>query len=181
MALLRVHFAVLLLAWSTALAVPMHSADAAADEYQLKAAFLFNFAKFIEWPAEAFVNGAQINICVVGNGPFAAQVAKAVAGKEIANRSFQVQTYIGKTEGVICHIVFVSASEQKRLATVLKDFRDAYALTVGECDTFLAQGGIINLRLQESRVHIEINTEAAARLKSRISSKLLSLADAPKR
>ena len=154
------------------------AAEAGIEEYQVKAAFLFNFAKFVEWPAQAFKSGdAPVEICVLGPNPFGFALDKAVEGKVVGNRKFVVRDVRDAQQANQCHMVFVSAAgwtlSQARLGEITK----CCVLTVGEVEDFIAGGGMINLRLENARVRLEINPEAAERARLRISSKLLSLAE----
>ena len=87
----------------------------AFDEYQVKAAFLFNFAKFVEWPPDAFTSADEpIGICVLGQNPFGSVLEETVRGKVVANRTFVVRQIPDAQHVSGCHIVFMSASEGKR-------------------------------------------------------------------
>ena len=148
------------------------------EEYQVKAAFLFNFAKFVEWPAQAFKSADEpIEICVLGPNPFGSSLDKAVEGKVVGNRKFVVREVRDAQQASECHIVFVSAAGWTRSRAVLGDIKKCCVLTVGETGEFIAGGGMINLRLEDARVRVEINPDAAERAGLRISSKLLSLAE----
>jgi hypothetical protein len=148
-----------------------------ADVYQVKAAFLYNFAKFVEWPREAFKgSNDRISICVLGKNPFGSLLADTVDGKTVGIRKFTISNISSAAEARACHILFVSGSERKPARLLLDDAKNPYLLTVGESSEFLAGGGMINLKVQDSRVRIEINREAASSAKFRISSELLSLA-----
>jgi hypothetical protein len=152
------------------------------EEYQVKAAFLFNFAKFVEWPAEAFKAADQpLAICVLGQNPFGSSLDQAVEGKVLRNRKFVVLEITNTPPAGKCHILFVSSSERKRSRRVLEDVKTCCVLTVGETEEFIASGGMINLKLKDERVHLEIDPEAAERAGLRISSKLLSLAEIVKK
>jgi len=169
------------LAFAGALACAF-ATGASIDEYQVKAAFLFNFAKFVEWPPQAFKSADQpIAICVFGQNNFGSLLDTAVQGKVIGNRKFVVLEISSPPEASKCHILFVSASERKRLRAVLGEVKGCCVLTVGEVDEFIASGGMINLRLKDERVHLEVDPDAAERAKLRISSKLLSLAEIAKK
>jgi YfiR/HmsC-like len=147
------------------------------DEYQVKAAFLYNFAKFVEWPPQAFRDASvPIVICVLGQNPFGRSLEEAVDGKIVEDRRLVVRQFADVRQVSGCHILFVSSSERKSLRVILGDLKDSGVLTVGETDGFTAEGGVISLQLEGDRVRFEINLEAAARQKLRISSKLLSLA-----
>jgi len=158
------------------------AAEAGIEEYQVKAAFLFNFAKFVEWPAPAFRStGAPIEICVLGPNPFGSSLEEAVEGKVVGNRKFAVVEVNDARQAGECQIVFVSAEGWTRSRAVLGDIKKCCVLTVGETEDFIAGGGMINLRLEAARVRVEINPDAAERARLRISSKLLSLAEIRRR
>ena len=147
------------------------------DEYQVKAAFLYNFAKFVHWPERAFASPtAPVEICVFGRDPFGSSLEQTVAGKEFAGRKFHVRDIADPHDACKCHIVFVSAAEKKRFAVLFEAVQTSSVLTVGETPGFTAQGGVVNFRLENGAVHFEVNLEAARQKDLEISSKLLSLA-----
>jgi hypothetical protein len=147
------------------------------DEYQLKAAFLYNFAKFVEWPALTFKTDKDpMRICVLGQNPFGGALGEAVAGKTVSGRSFAVADISNASQAADCQMLFVSSSERQHLPSIFGALRTMGILTVGETEGFAAQGGVVNFRLEGGRVRLEINIEAAERAKLRISSKVLSLA-----
>jgi hypothetical protein len=129
------------------------AAEGPIDVYQVKAAFIYNFAKFVEWPQEAFKNSnARISICVLGKSPFGSSLADTVEGKMVGNRKFAVSLLASASEARTCHILFVSAPQSKPARILLDEAKNPYLLTVGESNEFLAGGGMINLRLQDSHV-----------------------------
>jgi hypothetical protein len=147
------------------------------DEYQVKAAFLYNFAKFVEWPALTFKTDRDpMRICVLGQNPFGGALSDAVGGKTVLGRPFAVVDISETSQSSECQMLFVSSSERKRLRSILGELRPTGVLTIGETEGFAAQGGIVNFRLEEGRVRLEINIEAAERARLRISSKVLTLA-----
>jgi hypothetical protein len=149
-----------------------------ANEYQLKAAFLYNFAKFVEWPPQAFKSSSDpIVIGVLGKSPFGDSLAAAVAGKEWGGRPFQVREISTAQQAAGCQIVFISSSERKRLAALLSGIGNAAVLTVGEMDNFTAAGGMVNFKIDAGSVRLQINVEAARKQQLHISAKLLSLAE----
>jgi hypothetical protein len=156
----------------------VHAAESVPDEYQVKAAFLFNFAKFVEWPSVAFKGPEDpIAICVMGQNPFGTALEDVVRDKTVANRAFVVRGVLNTQQAASCQILFVSASERKRFRILLDELKGRSILTVGEGDDFTANGGIINFRLKDARVRIEIDAGAANRAGLHVSSKLLSLAE----
>lgn len=146
------------------------------DEYQVKAAFLYNFAKFVEWPAQTFKTDKEpVRICVLGQDPFGSALGDAVGGKTVLGRPFVVTDIANVSQVGDCQILFISSSERKRMRSILADLRPGI-LTVGEADGFATEGGIVNFRLSDGRVHLEINVEAAGQAKLRINSSVLNLA-----
>jgi YfiR/HmsC-like len=153
----------------------------AVDEYRVKAAFLFNFAKFVEWPPETFASADEpIGICVLGQNPFGSVLEETVRGKVVANRTLVIRQISNTQQGSKCHIVFVSASEGKRSLVFLEELKSKRVLTISETDGVNWDGGVIGLSLKDGRVRIEIDLAAAERAGLRISSKLLSLAEIKK-
>lgn len=147
------------------------------NEYQVKAAFLYNFAKFVDWPAEAFAgSSAPLVIGVIGDDPFGGSLDQAINGKTINGRPLVVRRLKWSQDLRSCHIIFISSSERQRLPQVIHSLRGASVLTVGDMGQFNQQGGIINFILEANKVRFEINSRGADQARLRISSKLLSLA-----
>jgi hypothetical protein len=147
------------------------------EEYQVKAAFLYNFAKFVEWPSQAFLTPKDpITVCVFGHNPFGEALEEVIHGKSIDGRSF-VYRQVSDSEGAsACQILFVASSESKHFRAINGNLKPMGILTVGEAQGFAADGGVINFKLDDGRVRFEINIDAAEHEQLRISSKLLSLA-----
>lgn len=146
------------------------------DEYRVKAAFLYNFVKFVEWPADAFTSPSDpIRICVLGN-PFGSRLDETVNGKQVDQRRLQTREIFNIADASGCHILFV-AGGKKHVADILASIKEKPILTVGEGPGFGADGGVIAFRVERDRIRFEINIRAADRARLRISSKLLSLAD----
>ncbi|MCX6632258.1 MAG: YfiR family protein [Candidatus Solibacter sp.] len=145
-----------------------------SGEYEVKAAFLYKFASFVEWPEAT--RDEPLGICVVGKDPFGGALERVVEGKTIGGREFVVRRLKAWQAGEPCHILFVAASEKQRLRPLLGQMRHEAILTVGDVPGFCEIGGAINLSVVESRVKLEINLDATARSGLQVSSKLLSLA-----
>lgn len=151
------------------------------DEYQVKAA-LYNFAKFVEWPSQAFKKPSDpITICVLGQNPFGPMLEEAVRGKFVEERTLVVHQVSDIRLVSGCHIVFVSSSDRRLMRIILGELKAGGVLTVGEADGFTAEGGVVNFKLEGARVRFEINMNAAGQQKLHISSKLLSLAQVLKK
>jgi YfiR/HmsC-like len=154
------------------------SAQPELDEYQVKAAFLYNFTKFVEWPPQAFdVAATPIIVCVVGETPIYALLESAVVDKTAGKRSLAVRKVSEAQQATGCHILFIARADRKRIPAVLAAITPWGILTVGETPEFVAEGGVVNFKLENGRVRFEISVDAARREKLRISSKLLNLAE----
>lgn len=154
----------------------------AIDESELKAVFLYNCAKFVEWPPEAFSGPKEpIVSCILGNTPIGAALAQAAGGKLIGDRRLVVRHISDLRETSGCQIVFVSSSERQRLRSILGEIKTSGILTVGDTEEFNAEGGVVNFKLEAGRIRIQVNLEAAELARLRISSRLLSLAQIVKR
>jgi hypothetical protein len=153
------------------------SRGASELENELKAAFLYNFTKFVEWPAEAFEStNAPIRFAVLGDEEFGARLKLLLKEKKAHGRSFEVQTITSGQDSKNFHIVFVPGLEARRALPVLEVTNKRAILTIGESDEFLGQGGIISLFFDEAQIAFEVNAEPAKKAGLEISSKLLRLA-----
>jgi hypothetical protein len=147
------------------------------SEYQLKAAFLLNFAKFIDWPPSSFATPqSPFAICILGADPFGRAMDDVLQGKTIGDRTVTVERTNRLAEVRHCQMVFVSASEKSRVPEIIEGLRGTNALVVGETEGFAVAGGMIQFALEENHVRFLINTDAADRAGLKVSSKLLSLA-----
>jgi hypothetical protein len=152
------------------------------DEYQLKAAYLYNLAKFVEWPAASFKSDKDpIVVCMLGQNRVADALEPALRGKAAGGRPFIIRPVSDAQQASGCQILFVSSSERSRWKSIHLEVSMDGVLTVGEADTFLAEGGIVNFKLDDGKIRIQINVEAAAQKHLQISSKLLSLAEIVKK
>lgn len=150
---------------------------AAPTEYQLKAVFLMNFAKFVEWPTTAFRSAqSPINLCVLGEDSFGHDLDDAVRGQLAGDRALAVKRLAQVQREDSCHVLFVSGAEKARTERVLGVLRNTPTLTVGEGDDFAAAGGMIGLLIDDNRIRFEVNLDAADNAGLKISSKLLKLA-----
>ncbi len=146
-------------------------------EYQIKAAFIYNFAKFTRWPAGSFSDAeAPLDFCIYGEDPFGGAF-DAVAGKTIRGRRVAVRRIAAIEASAGCHLLFISDSEAERLTGILAALNDRPVLTVADMPDFARAGGIINLKTtEEDKLRFEINTGTAERAGLKFSSKLLNLA-----
>lgn len=171
----------LYLAWLCVLAVwhfglSQLRAEAGDTEHQIKAAFLFNFAQFVEWPPGAFTN-AQAPLCigVLGNDPFGSSLEETVHDETIRGRKLAIQ-HSRKIEDLKnCQMIFISRSEKSKVDEILAALDSRPVLTVGEIDGFAQRGGAINFYREGKKVRFEINPAVTRRNGLKVSSELLSL------
>jgi hypothetical protein len=148
-----------------------------SPEYLIKAAYLYNFAMFIEWPPDAFsTRTSPFVIGILGADRFDRALERTVAGKRIDRRPIVVRRVDTPQELRRCHIVFVSSSDASRSADVLGRLDGLPILVVGETADFARRGGSLAFLIEENRVRFEVNLDAARRAKLTISAKLLTLA-----
>ena len=150
----------------------------APSEYQVKAAFLYNFVKFVEWPAAAIDSREPITLCVLGKDPFGGELARAIEGKSVNGRPIATRRISEAVAAQSCQVLFVSSSESGRVAEILKTIRAWSILTVSDADRFSERGGMISFVMDDQRVRFQINAKAAEAADLKISSKLLKLAAA---
>jgi hypothetical protein len=142
--------------------------DSQPTEYQIKAAFIFNFAKFVEWPTTAIVG-------VLGENPFNDALEKIIKNKKVDEHPVIIMQFRAASEATNCHILFISSSEKLRLPQVLKQLNGRSVLTVGETPGFTEAGGMINFVLEGTKIRFQINNDAANGAGLKISAKLLGL------
>ncbi len=145
-------------------------------EYRVKAACLYHFAQFVEWPPGAFKDGlSPIDLCILGIDPFGETLA-SISDKMVRGRRLCIKRmkHVDQVSGA--HILFISVSESQNLSRTLKAVRNLAVLTVGEMDGFAQRGGMINFITLEKRVQFEINPDAVQRSGLKISSQLLKVA-----
>lgn len=174
----RCGFALLLLGFLLALVSPtdLRAGSGLQREYEIKAAYLYNFINYIDWPDSAFpAPGGTLTIGIVGQNDYGAAL-ETLNGKQAKGRTLALKQITDPKELDQCQIVFISSSEKARVPEILEKLKDARVLTVSEIDGFAQQGGIINFISERNKVRFEINPDAARRLGLNISSELLKLA-----
>jgi len=148
-----------------------------AGEYQVKAAFLFNFAKFVEWPSSSLPDpSAPLRICILGRDPFGEELRNITKEKTVSGRKLQIDQVVDLRQARTCQILFIASSEKAQLKETLDALQGANVLTVSDTNGFLEQGGMINFVLENDRVQFGVNRKAAEKAGLKISSKLLSVA-----
>ncbi|MBA7634777.1 hypothetical protein ES703_42369 [subsurface metagenome] len=148
----------------------------AISEYDVKVAFLYKFAKFVEWPAESFSGaGKTLRLCVADTD-LTDDVFETVKSSTVRGRELVIKECRGPEDLESCHILFVTRSREQDLAEIMAAATHYHVLTIGETEGFTELGGIINFIMVEKKVRFEINVDAARRAGLKISSKLLRLA-----
>ena len=163
-----------LLAWNPSAA---RSQDEERAEYTLKLAFLYNFTKFVEWPADTYPDaGSPLAICIVGEDPFNPDMEADLRTRTSGGHPVDVRTLHPNDMLKECQLVFVPAKEKKLAARIVSELNGLSTLTVGETEGFASIGGIINLTVEEDKLRFQVNPLAAEHARLKLSSKLLSMA-----
>ena len=144
-------------------------------EYKVKAAFLYNFSRFITWSEHTSRDIGKFNLCVLGGDPFG-KLLDALAGKSVQEYSLEIKILDSLDQAQSCQIIFVSQTGAVDLEYIMPALKDLPALTVSDIEGFTARGGIIEFKLVDKKVRFNINIDAANHAGLTISSKLLSLA-----
>ena len=142
----------------------------------VKAAFLFNFANFADWPADSLSPGQGLSLCVVGDSAVADALNETIKGRTVKGHELTVEVL--KADGKIraCHLLYASGFDMTRITQLMQALKGASVLTVSDSDRFAESGGIAQLIVENDRMRFAINAAAADRARIRLSSKLLNLA-----
>ena len=155
----------------------VRSAADASLEYRVKAAFLYNFAKFVTWPDQVFpAADTPVVFCLAGEDPFQELLDTTTKERKVEGRQIEIRRLTVDAPLAGCHLVFSSETDGTRVAHVLQRATGAGALTVGEAEEFLPRGGMIRLLVEEGKVRFDISTRSAERAGLKVSSQLLKLA-----
>lgn len=149
-----------------------------AEDYQVKAAFLFNFTQFVEWPEDAFADDTSpLVVAVLGEDPFGGYLDKLLEGEKVNGHPLEVRRYSPdeKVEG--CHVLFIKLKSKEQLEEALEPLKNRSILTVSDMADFTRYGGMIQFFLRENRIRIRISPEPASDADLVVSSKLLRLAE----
>jgi hypothetical protein len=149
--------------------------ESSADEYRLKAVFLYRFAEFVEWPPEAWTNRDHLEICALAPAPFAQALREMIGSERLRGRTVAIREIDPDGPVESCHLLFASGPPD-RWRPALRRVANLPVLTVGDGDTFLDDGGVIQLRTLDRRVRFDISMSAAQHSRLRLSSQLLRLA-----
>jgi hypothetical protein len=173
----RVQFAAAAFPVMLAVASNLSAQAPQTTEYQVKAAYLANFGRFVEWPASvAVAKSESFNICVLGQDPFGADLDAAVAGETIGGARVLAKRISRPQDAVDCRIVFISSSEVSQWKEILPALKTLSILTVSDMREFARRGGIVQFILDGKKVRFEVNLAATAAPGLKLSSELLKLA-----
>jgi hypothetical protein len=162
----------LLASWTAGLAQ-----DSVSTEYKVKAAYLYNFAKFVKWPAQGLTNSdSPLVIGVFGQNPFGQELAAIARDHQINGRPILIKPVASVADAAGVHLMFIGATEDAQATQILTSLKDANILTVGESKKYAAAGGIIDFVREADKVRFEINETAAEHHGIKISAQLLKLA-----
>ena len=146
------------------------------SEYQIKAAYLYNFGKFVQWPSGAFSGPSDpFRICILGESPFDQKLESAFSSRKIQNHPVHVIYPDSIAQSRKCHVLFLSPSESGHMKAIVADLRSDAVLTVADTPGFISAGGMIRFFLEEDSVRFEMNPSPASQAGLKISSKLLVL------
>jgi hypothetical protein len=156
---------------------PQSAKAQAIGEYQVKAAYLYSFAKFIDWPPGTFTNATDpILLCVLNVRSFQVQLIQVAGNKQVAGHPVLVTLVQDGKQSRNCQELFISSSQSQETPQIIDDLRGTSVLTVGETNDFVEQGGIINFIVLGDRVQFQVNQKAATQARLHMSSQLLSVA-----
>lgn len=164
-----------LLAATFGCVAPSLGQSATATEEALKGAFLYNFAKFVDWPSGTV--GEDALVLCVSDEPFASTLRKGLEGKPVQSRALAIRYWAPEDEPSDCNMLFVESLDREERIELLESLQGLSILTVGAAENFARDGGIINLIQVEDRLGFQVNPAAADRANLRISSKLMRLAE----
>jgi hypothetical protein len=166
-------FMALLLAGSP----PYLQAEASKREYAIKAAVLFNVAKFVYWPEISWPSpGDSVQLCIVGLDPFAKVMKKVLRNKKIRQRPITIMSLVNTENIQKCHILFLGSEKYTRKMPIIEQTKNVSILTIGEGPNFIKQGGMIRFFNHNNKLRFEINLPVTKKAQLRISTKLLRLA-----
>lgn len=165
-------FVILLSLW---FATSAFSQSKRPEEYQVKAVYLFNFGKFVEWPERA-AKGPDFPICVLGVDPFGSTLDSVLAGEVINDRKLVAKRISNFRDAAGCRIVFISSSETSRFKEILAEAQTLPILTVSDAATFLSAGGMIQFVIRDNKVRFDVSLAPADKAGLTLSSQLLKVA-----
>jgi hypothetical protein len=177
----RLWLTVLALAWALVAAPGLWAQGPKPTDYDVKAVYLYNFGRFVEWPASVTAKRASFTVCVLGRDPFGPALDATLQGETIGGKSVAAERISNPQEAVRCQIVFVSSAEDSRLNKIIDALDKEAALTVSDMPQFSQRGGMIQFVLEGNKVRFEVNLTAVQRAGLTLSSELLKVATTVRR
>ena len=154
------------------------TAQIATREYQVKAAFLFNFSQFVEWPAQTFANPeSRAVIGIFGKDPFGTYLEETIVNETINKHPLVIQHFNTVDEITNCQILFINLNDKNQLRLLIEKLKGKNILTVSDANNFAKMGGMVRFYIKDDKINIQINLDAAKEENLIISSKLLKLAE----
>jgi hypothetical protein len=146
-------------------------------EVSLKGAFIFNFARFTEWPSESLPASAPVSACVVGDRGVGEALKRSVSGQKLNGRAIVVSILEPNVTLPACHFLYMSGVAPARMAEIVHAVHETPVLTVSDDDTFIQLGGMVQVFIESGKMRFRINPKSAKRARLQLSSRLLALAD----
>jgi YfiR/HmsC-like len=175
-------FMALAVAWVLVAASCLHAQQSKPSEYQVKAAYLYNFGRFVKWPPGlAASKGDSFPVCVLGRDPFGPILDSTLAGEALEGKPVVIRRIARPQDAADCRILFVSSTEENHLKEILAAIDQAGVLTVSDIPGFSRRGGMIQFVAEGDRIRFEINLATAESAKLVLSSELLKVAAAVRR
>jgi hypothetical protein len=171
----------LVITWTVIAAPLLHAQRSSPTENEVKSAYLFNFGKFVEWPAKATSVGEFFTVCALGDDSFGSTLETTIAGESINGKKVLVKRVTKPQDAVSCRILFISSSEQSQLKEILAALDNTSVLTVSDVPQFTRRGGMIQFVVEAKKVRFEVNLTSAERAGLTLSSQLLKVATQVKR
>jgi hypothetical protein len=157
--------------------LPSIGQSSGISEYEVKASFLYNFAKFVEWPPSAFADkNAPITFCILGEDPFGTVLDDIVRGKTINDRELVIRRTRRLEDMKGCQVLFISDKENQHLSEIVAGLKGSSVLMIGDSEAFTDHGGAIQFFFEDTKAHFFINIDAIQRAHLSVSAKLLALA-----
>ncbi|MEO6994540.1 MAG: YfiR family protein [Lacunisphaera sp.] len=153
--------------------MPAFGASKEGAEYEVKAVFLLNFTRFVEWPADEAKATQPFVIAVLGEDPFGSQLNEAVRGEKFGNRPIEIKRIATAEDAASCGALFIARSEEPHLKNILRKFAGRPILTVSDIPDFAESGGMVEFVTEDSKIHFHINIDAAKAANLAVSAKLL--------
>ena len=163
-------------AWMLVAVPCLHAQQSNRSEYEVKAAYLYNFGRFVGWPGTVSAAGEFFTICVLGEDPFGATLDRTIAGESINGKKVATKRIAKPQDALGCRILFISSREESRLKDILATLAKTSALTVSDIPQFTRRGGMIQFVVEANKVRFEVNLATAEHAGLTLSSQLLKVA-----